>query len=112
MQHNSLLQFGWLENKKTRTADTGKISWWFVIHADEAVLCELDSKWESVNLQISWQLQSCSKPAVVNDVETHAGGATSLLDENPSGNTDINEITIDSKCYLHHLTHSRQPYCA
>ena len=40
------MQFGWLENKKTRTADTSKISWWFVIHADEAVLCELDSKWE------------------------------------------------------------------
>ena len=29
--------------RKISTADTGKISWWFVIHADEAVLCELDS---------------------------------------------------------------------
>ena len=27
--------------RKTTTAD--KISWWFVIHADKAVLCELDS---------------------------------------------------------------------
>ena len=82
--------------RKTRTADTGKISWWFVIHAEEAMLCELDSKWESVNLQTSWQLQSCSKPAVVNDAETHAVGASSLIDENPSGNNGINEITIEA----------------
>ena len=82
--------------RKIRTADTGKISWWFVVHADEAVLCELDSKWESVNLQTSWQLQSCSKPAIVNDAETHAGGTSSLLDENPSGNTSINEISIEA----------------
>ena len=82
--------------RKTRTADTGKISWWFVIHANEAVLCELDSKWESVNLQTSWQLQSCLKPALVNDAETHAVGASSLLDENPSGNTGINKITIEA----------------
>ena len=55
----------------THTADTGKISCWFVIHADEAVLCELNSKWESVNLQTSWQLQTCLKPAVVIE-ETYA----------------------------------------
>ena len=71
--------------RKTRTADTGKISWWFVIHADEAVLCELDSKWESVNLQTSWQLQSCLKPAVVIEEETHTGGTGSPLEDNPSG---------------------------
>ena len=58
--------------RKTRTPDTGKISWWFVIHADEAVLCELASKWESVNLQTFWQLQTCLKPAVVIEEETDA----------------------------------------
>ena len=39
--------------RKPRAADTGKISWWFLIHADEAVLYELDTKWKSVNLQTS-----------------------------------------------------------
>ena len=50
--------------RKTCSTDSGKTSWWFVIHADEAVLCELDTKLESVNLQTSWLLKSCSKPAV------------------------------------------------
>ena len=66
--------------RKTRTPDTGKISWWFVIHADEAVLCELASKWESVNLQTSWQLQTCLKPAVVIE-ETHADDTGSFLED-------------------------------
>ena len=63
------------------------ISWWFVIHADEAVLCELHSKWESVNLPTSWQLQSCMKPAVVTEEKTHTGDTSSPLDDNPSDAT-------------------------
>ena len=50
-----------------------------------AVLCELDSKWESVKLQTSWQLQSCMKPAVVTEEETHTGDTSSPpLEDNPS----------------------------
>ena len=75
--------------RKTRTADTGKISWWFVIHTDEAVLCELDSKWEAVNLQTSWQLKFCLKTAAVIVEETHTGGTDSPLQDNPS--SDITE---------------------
>ena len=60
--------------RKTRFTDCSKTSWWFVIHADMAVLCELDTKRESVNLQISWLLQSCSKPAVaIAEEDPHAG---------------------------------------
>ena len=52
--------------RKTRNnPSTQKENWWFVIHADEVLLNELESKWDLVNLQTSWVLQYCSKPAVV-----------------------------------------------
>ena len=53
-----------IRRKVRNNPSTQKESWWFVIHADEVLLNELESKWDSVNLQTSWVLQYCSKPAV------------------------------------------------
>ena len=53
-----------VRRKVRNNPSTQKESWWFVIHADEVLLNELESKWDSVNLQTSWVLQYCSKPAV------------------------------------------------
>ena len=50
--------------RKTSNPSTKKKSWWFVIHADKALLHELDTKWASVNLQTSWLLQHCTKPVI------------------------------------------------
>ena len=47
--------------RKTKTGSS-KSSWWFVVHADEKILCELESKWDEVHLHTSWMLQTCSKP--------------------------------------------------
>ena len=47
--------------RKTRISHS-KTTWWFVIHGDESLLCELDSKWAVVNMQTCWALQICSKP--------------------------------------------------
>ena len=50
--------------RKTSNPSAMKKSWWFVIHADEALLHELHTKWASVNLQTSWLLQHCTKPVI------------------------------------------------
>ena len=47
--------------RKTKTGSS-KSSWWFVVHADKKVLCELENKWDEVHLHTSWMLQTCSKP--------------------------------------------------
>ena len=50
--------------RKTRRNEISRKSiWWFVIHTDEAVLSELDVKWDSVNVQTFWILNQCTKPA-------------------------------------------------
>ena len=43
--------------RKTKTGSS-KSSWWFVVHADKKVLCELESKWDAyeVHLHKSWML--------------------------------------------------------
>ena len=33
---------------------TNKARWWFVLHGNESLLCELEEKWPKVNLQTSW----------------------------------------------------------
>ena len=92
----------------THTADTGKISCWFVIHADEAVLCELNSKWESVNLQTSWQLQTCLKPAVVIQEKTHTDDTGSLLEDKHTSET--NEMTNEATTNNISTTNLPLPY--
>ena len=49
---------------KRKTKDnpvTNRSKWWFVIHADEHLLSELDAKWEQVKLQTLWKLEPCFK---------------------------------------------------
>ena len=33
--------------------------WWYVVHGDEPLLTQLESKWDQVNLQTSWKLEPC-----------------------------------------------------
>ena len=42
----------------------GNHQWWFVIHDDESVLSDLDTKWNLVQVQTSWKLECCYKPSV------------------------------------------------
>ena len=51
-----------IKRKTSRNMQTRKSSWWFMIHAEESVLRELDDKWDSLNTQTSWVLKPCSKP--------------------------------------------------
>ena len=52
-----------IRRKTRRNGTSGRSTWWFVIHADEAVLSELDQKWDNVHVQTSWTLSQCTKPA-------------------------------------------------
>ena len=62
---NAISRFCLIQGLRIRrkTSTNGRRSWWFVIHADETVLCELDKKWDSVNVQTNWILKHCTKPA-------------------------------------------------
>lgn len=56
--------------RKTRTNNrTGKLNWWFVVHGEEATLCDLEKKWEALQMQTSWVLEKCTKPS--DSVETN-----------------------------------------
>jgi len=39
---------------------THRTKWWYVIHADEQFLSDLDAKWEQVK-QTPWKLEPCFK---------------------------------------------------
>ena len=47
--------------RKFRTTNN-RTRWWFLIHADERVLSELENQWDKVALQTTWKLETCTKP--------------------------------------------------
>ena len=55
-----------IRRKTHRNESSGKTSWWFIIHGNENVLCELNEKWDCVHLQTSWILKPCTKPVDTN----------------------------------------------
>jgi hypothetical protein len=59
-----------IKRKTRRNGASGRITWWFVIHADEALLSELDEKWDSVHVQTSWTISQCTKPADTEEAPT------------------------------------------
>jgi hypothetical protein len=65
-----------IKRKISRNRQSGKSSWWFVLHAEESVLKELESKWDSLSTQTSWSLKPCSKP---RDVEDSGGVAENVI---------------------------------
>ena len=46
--------------RKFKTGNDGKITrWWYVVHAEEAHLQQLENEWEKVKFQTSWKLEPC-----------------------------------------------------
>ena len=37
--------------------------WWFVIHASENVLLDLEGSWDQLQLQTGWKFEPCFKPS-------------------------------------------------
>lgn len=73
-----------IKRKTSTNENSGKVSWWFVIHADESVLCELDDKWNSVNMQTNWILKHCTKPAT--NVPTSPASRTTVENSESESN--------------------------
>ena len=54
------LENGIRVRRKTKVSPvTNKRKWWYVVHADEDLLTELNTKWDQVKVQTSWKLEPC-----------------------------------------------------
>ena len=88
-----------IKRKTSQNVQSRKSSWWFVIHADESVLQQLDTSWEALSTQTSWILKPCSKPADVgNSAQISLDGSAQVqLDtpntERPTSDSDSQQST-------------------
>ena len=80
-----------IRRKVSRNDQSGKSSWWFVIHAEESVLNDLESKWDSLNTQTSWLLKSCSKS---RDVEDSGSTLSPSVSESNTGNPTTTQLLL------------------
>ena len=67
------------------------------------MLCELDRKWDSVNLQISWLPLACSKPA--NSVDTPSSERPFEADDTVTAPT-VSAPTVNNDSLMQDLCHS------
>ena len=73
---------------------THRDRWWFLLKADEAVLCELQNLWETVQLQTNWKLETCTKPDSEGIVTTDGPSQESNLTEAGSHGASADTLTI------------------
>ena len=85
-----------IRRKVSRNNQSGKSSWWFVIHAEESVLNDLESKWDSLSTQTSWLLKSCSKP---RDVEDSGSTLSPSVSESDTGNPTTTQLATDANSH-------------
>ena len=52
--------------RKTKTAASNKVLWWFIVHGAESDLIILEQNWEKVQIQTLWSLQNCYMPSQGN----------------------------------------------
>ena len=82
--------------RKTVKDDVGYVKrWWFVIHAPENVLLNLESEWEQIQLQTGWKLESCFRP-LQPMVRCITGTPVTLEKSNNERNPDksISKVTL------------------
>ena len=70
--------------RKFKMGTDGKVTrWWYVIHAEEACLQQLESEWPKVELQTSWKLEPCYR-YLESDEQTTLSGDQCPLSEGES----------------------------
>ena len=70
--------------RKFKTGTDGKVTrWWYIIHAEEACLQQLESEWQKVELQTSWKLEPCYR-YLESDEQTPLSGEQCPLPESES----------------------------
>ena len=67
--------------------------WWFVIHASENLLLDLEGRWDQLQFQTGWKLEPCFKP--VDSVTSNVDPQTSLDDNavTPALDLDTNQAS-------------------
>ena len=101
-----------IRRKTRRNEISGRTIWWFVIHADEAVLSELDEKWDRVHVQTSWTLNQCTKPAdttVIDSEEAPTSHTRSYNHEQPPTPTHADEDCEASGSQQQDTEHGNTP---
>ena len=70
--------------------------WWFVIHASENVLLDLEGRWDQLQFQTGWKLEPCFKP--VDPVTSNVDPQTSLEANavTPALDRDTNQASPES----------------
>ena len=70
--------------KEFKTGTDGKVTrWWYIIHAEEACLQQLENEWQKVELQTSWKLEPCYR-YLESDEQTPLSGEQCPLPEGES----------------------------
>ena len=107
------LENGLHVRRKTKFSPvTNKTKWWFVVHADEGLLSELNTKRDQVKLQTSWKLEPCF---MYSDSEGNRAGAASpvSLSQESAQQVHDNECIVvneqASDLSTHSVTLSQQP---
>ena len=73
--------------RKTVSDHAGQVKrWWFIIHAPENVLLNLDAAWEQLKLQTGWKLEPCFKPS-----SQHISQTTSSANTTPQSQVRTSE---------------------
>ena len=93
--------------RKSKSTYTGKMKWWFLIHADEdSVLKPLERKWDSVKLQTGWSLENCTKPIepVVASSNTPSNSTPLPRSDDREKPTDNVILSNDTNLLLHNET--------
>jgi hypothetical protein len=92
--------------EKTKMSPSGKQKWWFVLDDEEPTLHVLEDKWESVEMQTSWKLESCFQPIATDETDDGAvvpGDAVAhVLD------SEVSTVVTTSVSTPATLTHSSQ----
>ena len=75
--------------------------WWFIIHASENVLLDLEGSWNQLQLQTRWKLEPCFKPTdpVTSNVDPQIcpdadADADVVLPARDSGNNQVTQESV------------------
>ena len=89
----------YVKRKNKVTVPANKNVWWYVIHADEEVLCDMENKWEPIQLQLRWKLEHCFMSVATNQslsVSVHETSQTTQQHAQPSSNSNADDAQSES----------------
>ena len=81
----------YVKRKDRVSAATNKSVWWYIVRADEEILCDLETKWEPIQLQLNWKLEHCfMRKEAVPSVSVHDASQLSQPVPAPQAQSPLN----------------------